>query len=70
VGISYGVSKAVVADDIESRLDFAKTYSTHDTYKMGTGSLESQADEMMKKKTTTRKRFGIVITATGAQPCI
>lgn len=66
---AYGATKVVVADMVQPRLDFARTYAATDIYRMSNITPEATASDILSQ-THQPDGFHIVIDATGAQPCI
>jgi L-iditol 2-dehydrogenase len=69
VAQAFGASKVVIVDVVDSRLAFARTFGTHQTYNMQDGSPEHNA-KLLIDKCQLPVGFDVVIDATGAQPCI
>lgn len=69
VAQTFGASKVIVIDAVNSRLEFAKRYGANDTYKMDSSSSEANAASLTSRAQLA-DGFDVVIDATGAEPCI
>lgn len=69
VAQAFGASKAVVVDEVDSRLAFARAFGVHQTYKMQNGTPEFNASQLISEAQLPAG-FDVVIDATGAHPCI
>ncbi|KAL1604743.1 Endo-1,4-beta-xylanase 2 [Paraconiothyrium brasiliense] len=69
VAQAFGASKVVVADIVESRLQFAKDFGVDETYFMNAQSPASNARSLLVR-CGYAAGVDVVVDATGAEPCI
>jgi L-iditol 2-dehydrogenase len=73
VALAFGAATVVVADVVESRLEFAAGFGATATYKMDPqSSPDANAESLLSKADIQVSAGGVdvVIDATGAEPCI
>lgn len=69
VARAFGAARVVIADVVDSRLEFSKGFGATHTYKMRPESAESNAQSLLAQ-TELGKGVNVVIDATGAESCI